>query len=156
MSKEPKGKICFVIAPIDAEGSHIRIRSDLVLKYIIGPAAKECGYEPLRADHIAEPGIITSHVIQHIVEDPLVIADLTGRNPNVFYELALRHALKKAVVQLIHVSEPLPFDVAATRTIQFDHCNLESAAKAKEQIVAQIRAVEKNPSDVDSPIDPCQ
>src|SRR6266851_3935883 len=76
-------KICFIIAPIGDIGSVVRIRSDKVLKHIIAPAAIDCGYEPLRADQISEPGIITSQVIQHIVEDPLVIADLTGPNANV-------------------------------------------------------------------------
>lgn len=153
MGKAPEGAlICFFIAPIGVEGSDIRLRSDQVLKHIVGPAAKDCGYETMRADHISEPGIITSQVIQHIVEDPLVIADLTGRNPNVFYELAIRHAIKKPVVQIIHGSEPIPFDVAASRTIHFDHHDLDSAAKAREEIGRQIRAAEQNPRDVDTPI----
>lgn len=88
MPKQEKDKICFVIAPIGEEGSDIRRRSDQVFKHIIAPAAKDCGYETIRADKISEPGIITSQVILHLVEDALVIADLTGRNPNVFYELA--------------------------------------------------------------------
>ncbi len=145
-------KTCFVIAPIGAEGSEVRIRSDQVLKHIISPAAQECDYEAIRADQISEPGLITSQVIQHVVEDPLVIADLTGRNPNVFYELALRHAVKRPVVQIIHATESIPFDVAASRTIHVDHHDLDSAARAKEEIIRQIRSVERNPVDVDTPI----
>lgn len=147
-----KSNTCFFIAPIGADASDVRVRSDQVLKHIVGPAAKECGYETVRADQISEPGIITSQVIQHVVEDPLVIADLTGRNPNVFYELAIRHAIKKPVVQIIHGSEAIPFDVAASRTIHFDHHDLDSAAKAREEIIRQIRSAEKNPKDVDTPI----
>jgi hypothetical protein len=152
VAKEEKTKTCFVIAPIGADGSADRLRSDQVLKHIIGPSVRECGYEPIRADQISEPGLITSQVIQHIVDDPLVIADLTGRNPNVFYELALRHAIKKPVVQIIHATETIPFDVAASRTVHVDHRDLDSVARAKEEIVRQIHAVEKNPSDVDTPI----
>ena len=128
------------------------VRSDQVLKHIVAPAAKECGYETIRADQISEPGIITSQVIQHVVDDPLVVADLTGRNPNVFYELAIRHAIRKPVVQIIDGSETIPFDVAPTRTVQFDHHDLDSSSKAREDITRQIRAVEKNPKDVDTPI----
>ncbi len=152
MARDEKTKTCFVIAPIGAEGSADRLRSDQVLKHIIGPSAMECGYESVRADQISEPGLITSQVIQHIVDDPLVIADLTGRNPNVFYELALRHAIKKPVVQIIHATETIPFDVAASRTVHVDHRDLDSVARAKEEIVRQIRSVEKNPDDVDTPI----
>jgi len=152
MAKATDEKTCFVIAPIGADGSDIRLRSDQVLKHIIGPSAIECGYKPLRADQISEPGIITSQVIQHVVEDPLVIADLTGWNPNVFYEIALRHAMKKPIVQLINATEKIPFDVAASRTVHVDHRDLDSVARAKEEIVKQIKAVEKNPEEVDNPI----
>lgn len=152
MNKDAKEKICFVIAPIGADASVERVRSDQVLKHIIEPSARDCGYEPIRADKISEPGLITSQVIQHIVDDPLVIADLTGRNPNVFYELALRHAIKKPVVLIIHATETIPFDVAGSRTVHVDHHDLDSVAKAREEIVRQIRAGEKNPSDVDNPI----
>lgn len=152
MAKEKDASICFVIAPIGKEGSDTRIRSDQVLKHIITPAAKDCGYEPMRADQLSEPGLITSQVIQHVVEDPLVIADLSGWNPNVFYELSLRHALKKPVVQIISASETIPFDIAASRTIHVDHHDLDSVARAKEEIVRQIKSVENNPTDVDNPI----
>jgi len=135
MAKEKSTQTCFVIAPIGKEGSDVRVRSDQVLKHIIKPAANDCGYETVRADQISEPGLITSQVIQHVVEDPLVIADLTGWNPNVFYELSLRHALKKPVVQIIHATETIPFDIAASRTIHVDHHDLDSAARAREEIV---------------------
>lgn len=152
MQKEQTIKTCFVIAPIGKEGSETRMRSDQILKHIIEPAVKECGFGAVRADQISEPGIITSQIIQHIVDDPLVIADLTGRNPNVFYELALRHAIKKPVVQIIDSAEYIPFDVASTRTIHVDHHDLDSVAAAKREIVKQIQTVEENPTDVDSPI----
>ncbi|QQR86976.1 MAG: hypothetical protein IPJ76_01745 [Flavobacteriales bacterium] len=152
MAKATGEKTCFVIAPIGADGSDVRLRSDQVLKHIIGPSAEACGYTTLRADHISEPGIITSQVIQHIVEDPLDIADLTGWNPNVFYEIALRHAMKKPIVQIINASEKIPFDVAASRTVHVDHRDLDSVARAKEEIVKQIKSVEKNPEEVDNPI----
>ncbi|MGC1378695.1 MAG: hypothetical protein WA821_20860 [Anaerolineales bacterium] len=145
-------KTCFVIAPIGEPDSEIRKRSNQILEYVIKPAANECGYEPLRADQISEPGIITSQVIQHIIDDPLVIADLTGRNPNVFYELAIRHAIRKPLIQMIANDEQLPFDVAGTRIIKVDYRDLDSVDEAKAEIIKQITAVMKDPSKVDSPI----
>ncbi len=152
MPKGEKTKTCFVIAPIGDEGSETRRRSDQMLTHIIKPAVKECGYEAVRADEISEPGIITSQVIQHIIDDELVIADLTGKNPNVFYELAVRHTVKKPVVQLIESSESIPFDIAPTRTIHVDHRDLDSVASCKDELIRQIRSVEKDASKVDSPI----
>jgi hypothetical protein len=145
-------KLCFVIAPIGDQDSEIRKRSDQVLNYIIKPVTKRCGYKAERADEISEPGIITTQVIQRLLDADLVIADLTGRNPNVFYELAIRHAIKKPVVQIIRCNEPIPFDVSTTRTIHFDHQNLESVDKCKEELQKQIHSVEKDPAKVDSPI----
>lgn len=145
-------KTCFVIAPIGETGSDTRKRSDIVLKYVISPAAEFCGYSALRADQISEPGLITSQVIQHIIDDPLVIADLTERNPNVFYELAIRHALRKPLVQIIKQGEQIPFDVAGTRTIPVDHRDLENVEATKQEIIRQIQALENKPQDMETPI----
>lgn len=131
-----KKKKCFVIAPIGEEKSETRKRSDQVLRHIISPAAEKCGYDTVRADEIDRPGIITSQVIQRVVDDDLVVADLTDSNPNVFYELAIRHALGKPLVQIIKKGENIPFDVAGTRTISVDHKDLDNAEAAKEDIVS--------------------
>lgn len=145
-------KLCFVISPIGEAESDIRKRSDQVLRHIIRPAADACGYTAMRADEIDKPGIITSQVIQHVVADPLVIADLTDTNPNVFYELAIRHAIRKPLVQIIRKGERIPFDVAGTRTIYFDHKDLDSVDLAKDGIIEQIKASEANPNDIETPI----
>jgi hypothetical protein len=145
-------KACFVIAPIGEADSETRKRSDQVLKHIVRPAVLSCGYSAIRADEIDKPGIITSQVIQHIVNDPLVVADLTDRNPNVFYELAIRHALRRPFVQLIKKGERIPFDVAGTRTINVDHRDLDSVESAKIEIIKQVKALEKDASDLETPI----
>lgn len=145
-------KDCFVIAPIGEQDSDTRKRSDQVLKFIIRPAVESCGYQAIRADEIDKPGIITSQVIQRVVNDPLVVADLTDRNPNVFYELAIRHAIRKPFVQIIQKGERIPFDVAGTRTIQVDHKDLESVDSAKQEIAKQVRSLENDSSDLETPI----
>lgn len=145
-------KACFVIAPIGEPESDTRKRSDQVLKHIIRPAAKDHGYIAVRADEISEPGIITSQVIQRIVDDPLVIADLTDKNPNVFYELALRHALRKPLVQIIRKGDSIPFDVAGMRTIPVDHHDLDSVEEAKQEIGRQIEAVTRSAAKIETPI----
>jgi hypothetical protein len=145
-------RICFVIAPIGDPETETRKRSDQVLKHIIRPVVEAKGYKAIRADEIAEPGIITGQVIQHIINDPLVIADLTDRNPNVFYELALRHTLRKPLVQIIQKDQTIPFDVAGMRTILVDHRDLDSAAEAKVEMAKQVEAVEKPNAEIQSPI----
>ena len=143
---------CFVIAPIGDDGSPERIRSDQVLKYIIEPVVDSIGYVALRADQISKSGSITNQVIEHLIDDALVIADLTGHNPNVFYELALRHAIRKPVVLIIEEGEDIPFDIKTERTIFFNHTDLASVDRCKNALTAQIKAVGSDPRDVDNPI----
>jgi hypothetical protein len=148
-----KMKKCFVICPIGEEKSKIRKRADLILKHIIEPVIKVCGFKAIRADKIAKSGVITNQVIEHIIDDPLVIADLTGKNPNVFYELAIRHAIRKPLIQIIQKGENIPFDVYAMRTIPIDHHDLDNAEEAKKEMKNQIDdAIVKKPDEIESPI----
>src|SRR5712691_4428040 len=118
--------VCFVIAPIGDEDTEVRKRSDRVLKHLIEPAAEECGYRAVRADKISKPGIITIQVIQQVINAPMVVADLTGHNANAFYELAIRHMVKKPLVQMIRKGEKLPFDVAASRVLFLEDPDLDT------------------------------
>lgn len=145
-------KNCFVICPIGEENSEIRKRSDQIFNYVIKPITEEFGYNAVRAHEISEPGIITRQIIQKIIDAPLVIADLTDRNPNVFYELAIRHVIRKPLVQMIEKGEDIPFDIAATRIISIDRTDLDSVENAKEELKRQIRSVEEDDTKVDNPI----
>jgi hypothetical protein len=143
---------CFVISPIGSDNSDVRGRADKILTHIIAPVADECGYEALRADKISEPGMITTQVIQHIMEDPMVVADLTDQNANVFYELAVRHIIRKPFVQLIQKGQRIPFDTAGIRTIELDHTDLDSVASAKMELKKQIQYTAANPDKIQNPI----
>lgn len=118
-------RTCFVIGPIgDGLADHdtpARQSYDQAMETfeeIIQPACESLGVAPVRADQIAQSGEISEQIFRHLLEAEVVIADLTGANPNVTYELALRHLTGRAV---IHISEhgQLPFDIAAVRTILF-------------------------------------
>lgn len=150
-AEKNQDQVCFVIAPIGDSGSDIRKRSDQVLRHVIRPAAKSCGFQAIRADEISEPGIITTQVLQHIVDDPMVVADLTGQNPNVFYELAVRHSLRRPYVQIIQRGERIPFDVAGVRTIEVDHRDLDSVESAKQEMQKQMEA-SAGGAEIESPI----
>lgn len=82
----------------------------------------------------------------------MVVADLTGDNANVFYELAVRHAIRKPYVQIIKLGDKIPFDVTGVRTIEIDHTDLESVAAAKEAMKKQMRFAEANPDKIQSPL----
>lgn len=116
---------CFVIGPIGDRlaplGSPQRDTYENALQvyeHVISAACGQVGLTPLRADHIAAAGEITEQVFRHLYEDEIVIADVTDGNPNVMYELGLRHTRNLLTVQIGEYGS-LPFDVAAVRTIMF-------------------------------------
>jgi hypothetical protein len=141
---------CFFIAPIGPEDSSVRKRSDGVLDFIVSKAAEELGLTALRGDQIGEPGQITLQVIDHILGARAAVADLTGLNPNVFYELAVRHTARLPVALIAEVGSDLPFDIAQMRTILFDHRDLRSADLCRQAIVTHLK--EALNGAVDSPI----
>lgn len=131
---------CFVISEIGESGTPQRKRADQVLKYIIKPTLSE-RFEVFRADDIGEPGVITVQIAQALVDSELVVADLTNHNPNVFYELALRHAIRKPFIQIYDPTERIPFDVAQSRSIPLDVRDLDSVDAAKRLLNQQADAV---------------
>lgn len=118
----------FVIGPIGdqlaAEGTPDRQSYETgiqVFEEIIIPAWEAAGLDRediTRADELDRPGDITEQVVREILGADLVIADLSGANPNVMYELGLRHAASKPVIQIGEYGR-LPFDVSVIRTIIF-------------------------------------
>jgi len=155
-SESPKSKnqtkTCFVICPIGKEGSEQREWSDTVINEIIRPVAEtHFQYHVFRADEIPAPGTITRQIVEHLISSELVIADLSFNNPNVFYELAVRHVTRKPYIQMINQKESIPFDAGAIRTIQFN-TDIKYANKAKRELEIQISAIECGEFKIDNPI----
>lgn len=116
-------KTCFFIAPIGDKAStepkdqERRRHSDTILNQYISRALEEQQLAVVRADAIAEAGMISKQIIEYILKSRLVIADLSYHNPNVFYELCLRHVTGLPTVHLIRKGDKIPFDLANFRTI---------------------------------------
>lgn len=144
-------KDCFIICPLGSENSEARKHSDKLLNHVFKPVLDANQYNTIRADQVAKVGLITTQIINLILESTLVIADLTDQNPNVFYELALRHATNKPYIQVITKGQKIPFDLSGIRTVQIDVKDLDDVAKAKKAIEDQILEME-NGHIPDSPV----
>ncbi len=147
---------CFYVTPIGDEGSEVRKHSDLFLSHIVEPALEQFGLKVVRADQIGKAGIISRQIFDYLVRSRLVIADLSFHNPNVFYELAIRHALKKPVVQISRVQDKIPFDINQMRTVVIDNTDIYSLLPKleiyKSEIATQTRKALDEDESADNPI----
>jgi len=138
--------ICFYITPIGADGSEHRKHSDLFLNSIVEPALKDLGLNVVRADKIGAPGIITSQILEHILKAKLVIADLSFQNPNVFYELAVRHASQLPIVHIIRKCDTVPFDVNPFRLLTSTQPTSTRWSRSWKQYVPKLLPLPGTPS----------
>ncbi len=144
-------RTCFVIAPIGLEGSEVRRRSDALFKHVLAPAALAAGYQVIRADQINAPGPITGQVVRLLIEADLVIADISGLNPNVMYELGIRHATRRPVIQFVTKGERIPFDIANIRTIVVDY-SPDGIGAARETLTQFLSAIDSGAYLGESPV----
>lgn len=143
-------KICFIITPIGAENSPTRKKTDGLINNVIKPVCKELGLKAVPAHEIDKPGSITRQVIQHIMYSKMVLANLTGLNPNVMYELAIRHAAKLPIVCLAEEGTLLPFDITTERTIFYTD-DMYGAVKLLPDLKSKIESAIED-DNIDNPI----
>jgi len=121
--------------------------ADGVLANVISPSVTKLGYlKPVRGDKISSSDLITTQIVNYLVEADLVIADLTEQSPSVFYELAIRHAVKKPVVHIIKEGDDLPFGFKKAHVISISS-NLKNPKIAIKRLTDQIALVEKEKDD---------
>lgn len=136
--------------PFGSASPEQKKRFDGVYRGIIVPAVQDAGYEAIREDISATPGSIPKSIIKKLAEAEMVIADLSGINPNVFYELGIRHVLSKSgTVLIINKGETIPFDNASHRVIQYTN-ELADLDDIHQQIVTAIVNRENNIDNADN------
>ncbi|OFD61449.1 hypothetical protein [Bacillus mycoides] len=144
MDNPNKDKTCFIITPIGDDQSDIRRAADGAIDAVIVPALCEMGFdeENIKVAHrMPSPGSINKQVISSVLECDLAVANLTNLNPNVMYELAIRHAARKPVIQICQKGTRLPFDITEERTIFYTNDMagvIELTKNFKEMVVEAI------------------
>lgn len=139
MAKRNKKIDCFFVTPIGETGSDVRKRADTILEHVLRPISADF-LNIVRADEVDDPGTITTDIVQRLHSNPLVIADLTGHNPNVMYEVGLRHCFNLPIVHIAQTGERPPFDLAAERIVFFDIHDLSSVEDGKKRILSACRS----------------
>ena len=111
------------------------------------PAIKAAGLEPRRADDLYRPSTIINDIWSYTQSAKLILADLTGKNPNVFYELGLAHALAKPAILITESISDVPFDLRSLRVIVYDKNQHDWGVTLQESITKSIKEI------VDSPLE---
>ena len=149
--------LCFVLMPfgkkMDAAGRVTNF--DSIYDKIIAPAVARAGLEPIRADEEKIGGTIHKPMFERLMLCHYAVADITGANPNVFYELGIRHAMRpRSTVIVFGEGTVLPFDIALVRGISYKTDGAGEPITPSvtiEAIATQLIAARGNPHD-DSPI----
>ncbi|HTD89627.1 MAG TPA: tetratricopeptide repeat protein, partial [Burkholderiales bacterium] len=108
----------FVAMPF---GTKEGINFDVVYSDLIKPALEAAGLEAFRADGEIKAGDIRKDMFQELLLADLVVVDASIDNPNVWYELGVRHALRERDVVVIACREGrLPFDISTDRVLRYN------------------------------------
>lgn len=129
-------KLCFIIMPFTE-------KLNPIYDSIIKPVIQDLKLKSLRADEIFSSKPIMDGVWENIKKAKFLIADLTERNANVFYELGLAHALNKDVILLTQDIDDVPFDLQHYRIIVYQD-SISGASKLKETLKGFIQELEKD------------
>ncbi|AWI08678.1 hypothetical protein [Ereboglobus luteus] len=132
---------CFVMMPFaDPIGSYY--------EKIYEPAILKAGLNPVRADNeIFGTGKIMDQIWSGIYAARILVAELTSRNPNVFYELGLAHALRKPVVLVSATEADVPFDLKHIRVIYYEMTDPFWGQKLMDKVSENILSALKNPEE---------
>lgn len=110
----------FFITPIGENGSKERKQSDFIMKYVLQPICDLFALTLIRADKIIGDGNINDDVVNCLSSAELCIADVSGLNSNVMFELGVRYKTSLPMIMVSDKNTKLPFDLFALRTIFFD------------------------------------
>ncbi len=136
---------CFVMMPYaQPHGSYY--------SKVYEPAIRKAGLRPIRADNeIFGTGKIINQIWSGINNAKVLVAELTTRNPNVFYELGLAHALKKPVVLVSANESDVPFDLKHIRVIYYDVADPFWGNKLIDKVAENVLSALKNPEEAQFP-----
>jgi hypothetical protein len=146
-----KDKTCFVITPIGPDDSDTRRATNGLLSSVLRPVLEPFGYETRAAHEIEITGNISKDIIHRLLNADLVIANLTGLNPNVMYELAVRHAKRLPVIIIALKGTDLPFDIVQERAI-FYRDDFLGSVELKARLEAAVCAIKDYTGEQDNPI----
>lgn len=155
--------LCFVLMPFGSKrdpGGGSDINFDLIYENGIHPAIVNAGLKPIRADEERTGGIIHVAMYERLLLCEFAVADLTTANPNVFYELGIRHALRPYTTLPVFAGrQPIPFDVNFLSSLKYELGSDNSfgeveAAKLRDSLTFRLKELRESAYNYDTPDSP--
>ena len=145
-------KKCFIVMPISDQDGYEKSHFTRVYNHLIKPACERAGFEPIRADDEVKTNYIALDIVKKIIDSDIVLCDLSGKNPNVLYELGIRQAFNKKVVLIKDKKTGRIFDIQGFRTIDYDESlRIDEVEKGISQISTALKETfQSNDGDVNS------
>ena len=139
-----QAKTCFVIMPFSDLPGYETNHFSRVYENLIKPACTAAGFQVVRGDEVKGTNYIAIDILQRILKSELVVCDLSGKNPNVLYELAIRQAFDLPVVLLKDHRTDRIFDIQGLRTLDYNETlRVDAVAHDKNQLEAAVTATTK-------------
>ena len=142
-------KDCFVIMPFSASESHTEEEWTEVFESFFQPAWNVCNVECHRTK--VPRGSITKDIIEKLYSASVVLADLTDSNPNVMYELGVRHTFKKPSIMVKTKGSKIPFDVNDYNVFEYEYTP-KGLEDLNEHINTVIQDITQYPNKSDNPV----
>lgn len=137
-------KKCFVLMPFSEQYREI-------YSEIYKPVCSELGLECWRVDEISRPGSITKDIVEGIIDADVIIADLTTKNPNVFYELGIAHSVGNKTIMVAQSISDVPFDIANYRVLIYEQ-SISGSKKFKSSLTSAIQELQKALDQTNNPL----
>jgi hypothetical protein len=151
-SKHGQGnKKCLVLGPIKTPQSPERRRLEDIKEFLLDPVLEPLGFTVELPHEVPDSGIITNYIINRLMEDELTVCDLSDGNPNVYYEVALRHVTSKPCLHLIAEGQQVPFDLAHIKYIEYNLQDPRSIKKTKADLAKHLEMLLSDPGSVQYP-----
>ena len=136
--KEEQRDNCFVMMPFSNP-------FNIYYERLYRPAIEDAGLEPIRADDLFRPGVIVSDLWAMIQEAKVLLAELTTKNANVYYELGLAHAIGKPIVLVSETLDDVPFDLQQLRVLLYNKDDPTWGEKLVADITTSIKETLEEP-----------
>jgi len=144
-------KTCFVLTGNQDEESESKRRVQQIVRHVIAPAAAQNGYSIELSDSLPHSSTVSPELIEHMMGEDLVVADLTTGDPVMWYGLAIRHSFHRPTIHVIEDGVTSPFIAPGVRVVAINHHDLDSVDATRKEIAAMIKASGSDDA-VESPI----